>query len=233
MTKHGHQANWERPLGGEAKEMEHRYIAVEGPMGAGKSGLAGQLCLRLGARRISDAAAATNPFLKSFFKQREKYAFQTQVYFLLERYRQQQELLQQELFQSVTVSSYLFGKESIHASLTLSEDERSLYGRVYDTLKARVAQPDLVIYLQARPQVLLQRIRRRGRDFERRVEGAYVESLCQAYNDFFFHYSETPLLIVNSSEADLSSAETIESLLSVMARMGEGTYHYAPLAKGS
>jgi deoxyguanosine kinase len=156
--------------------MDYRYIVVEGPIGVGKTSLSNLLSERFRARRILEVVEE-NPFLSSFYTDRDKYAFQTQIFFLLSRFRQQQELFQQDLFNSVTVSDYLFAKDRIFACLTLDPNELSLYDRVFEALGPRVAKPDLVIYLQARLEVLLQRIKKRGREFERKFDPVYLEEL--------------------------------------------------------
>ena len=210
--------------------MDHRYIVVEGPIGVGKTSLANILADRTGARRIHEVVEE-NPFLPLFYQDRTKYAFQTQMFFLLSRFRQQQELFQQDLFKSVTVSDYLFAKDRIFACLTLDTNELSLYDRVFEALGTRVAKPDLVIYLQARIDVLMGRIKKRGREFERKFDPGYLESLCHAYNEFFFHYSETPLLVINTSDIDFVNNESdLENLLSVIRKTRKGTHHYIPLA---
>jgi deoxyadenosine/deoxycytidine kinase len=210
--------------------MEHpRYIAVEGPIGAGKSTLAQALAERLEARLVAEVAEE-NPFLESFYADREKHAFQTQLFFLLSRFQQQQALFQRDLFAQSTVADYLFARDRIYASLTLSPAELALYDRIYELLGGRTVKPDLVVYLQARTDVLLARVRRRGRDFERSIDGAYLEALAKAYGDFFFHYDETPLLVVNTSDIDLeSNARDLEALLAVIRRHRKGTQHYVPM----
>lgn len=210
-------------------KLDHRYIVVEGPIGVGKSSLANIVGERLAARRVMEVVEE-NPFLASFYSDRAKYAFQTQMFFLLSRFRQQQELFQQDLFAAVTVSDYLFDKDRIFASLTLDPNELTLYDRVFEALGPRVARPDLVIYLQARLEVLLARIKKRARDFERRFDAGYLESLCRAYNDFFFHYRDTPLLVVNTSDIDfVNNPEDMENLLQVIQQTKKGTVHYQPL----
>jgi deoxyguanosine kinase len=210
--------------------MDNRYIVVEGPIGVGKSSLTNILSERFKARKVLEVVEE-NPFLSNFYQDRQKFAFQTQMFFLLSRFKQQQELFQQDLFNSVTVSDYLFAKDRIFACLTLDPNELSLYDRVFDALGTRVAKPDLVIYLQARLDVLLARIKKRAREFERKFDPDYLESLCNAYNQFFFHYSDTPLLVINTSEIDFVNNEAdLENLLSVIKRMRKGTQHYIPLA---
>ncbi len=208
---------------------DHRYIVVEGPIGVGKSSLTNILAERFHARRVMEVVEE-NPFLSSFYGDKAKFAFQTQMFFLLSRFKQQQELFQQDLFSAVTVSDYLFAKDRIFAHLTLDPNELALYERVFEALGPRVTKPDLVIYLQARNDVLMSRIRKRGREFERRFDPAYLEDLCSRYNDFFFHYVDTPLLVVNTSDIDfVNNAEDLENLINVVRQTKKGTHHYQPL----
>jgi deoxyadenosine/deoxycytidine kinase len=209
--------------------MDYRYIVVEGPIGVGKTSLCNLVAERFRARRVLEVWEE-NPFLSNFYSDRQKYAFQTQLFFLLSRFKQQQELFQQDLFSSVTVSDYLFAKDRIFACLTLDTHELALYDRVFEALGPRVTKPDLVIYLQANLDVLLHRIKKRGREFERKFDAGYLEELVHAYNEFFARYTDTPLLVVNTSDIDFVNNEVDrEGLLSavVTARQG-GTYHYAP-----
>jgi len=211
--------------------MDYRYIVVEGPIGVGKTSLCNLVAERFNARRVLEVWEE-NPFLSNFYADRQKYAFQTQLFFLLSRFKQQQELFQQDLFSSVTVSDYLFAKDRIFACLTLDTHELALYDRVFEALGARVAKPDLVIYLQANLDVLLHRIKRRGREFERKFDPGYLQELVHAYNDFFSHYTDTPLLVVNTSDIDFVNNEADrEGLMAAVlkARQG-GTHHYAPQA---
>ena len=208
---------------------DHRYIVVEGPIGVGKSSLTNILAERFHARRVMEVVEE-NPFLSSFYGDRAKFAFQTQMFFLLSRFKQQQELFQQDLFSAVTVSDYLFAKDRIFAHLTLDPNELALYERVFEALSPRVTRPDLVIYLQARNEVLMARIRKRGREFERKFDASYLEDLCRRYNDFFFHYQDTPLLVVNTSDIDfVNNAEDLENLINVVRQTKKGTHHYLPL----
>jgi len=206
-----------------------RYIAVEGPIGAGKTALAQILSERLAARLVTEAAG-DNPFLQGFYADRRKYAFQAQIFFLLSRFQQQQALFQQDLFSQSTIAEYLFARDRIFATLSLAPEELALYDRLYDLLGPRVVKPDLVVYLQARTDVLLARIRKRGRDYERAIDGAWLEALARAYNEFFFHYDETPLLVVNASDIDLEgSPEDVEALVAVVRKHRKGRQHYVPL----
>lgn len=205
-----------------------RYIVVEGPIGVGKTTLTKLLAQRFGGRTVFEVVEE-NPFLPLFYQDRDKHAFQTQLFFLLSRFKQQQELFQQDLFNQVTVSDYLFAKDRIFAALTLNGAEMALYDRVFDSLRPRVVRPDLVIYLQARLDVLLGRIKKRGRPFEQAFDADYLARLSSTYNDFFFHYDETPLLVINSSDVDLASNEADqEAIVSLVQRHRKGVHHYIP-----
>ncbi|MGC3996027.1 MAG: deoxynucleoside kinase [Anaeromyxobacter sp.] len=206
-----------------------RYIAIEGPIGVGKTTLAQILADRLGARSVLEQPDE-NPFLAGFYADRKKHAFQAQLFFLLSRFQQQQALFQQDLFSRSTVADYLFAKDRIFAALTLAPAELALYHQVYDLMGPRVVKPDLVIYLQARTEVLLRRVRKRGREYERSLDEKYLQALAAAYTDFFHHYDETPLLVVNTSDIDVeSNPEDLEALLAVIRRHRKGTQHYVPL----
>ena len=176
-----------------------RTIAVEGPIGAGKSSLAELLAAELGARLVCENPGE-NPFLASFYKDPRRFALSTQLFFLLQRYGQQSEFLQGGLFeQGGVVSDYLFAKDRLFATLTLSAEELALYDRVYQALRPRVATPDLVVYLQARTDVLLARIDKRGRPEEKNIRPDYLREVARAYADFFFNYGDGPLLLVDAS----------------------------------
>ncbi len=206
-----------------------RHIAIEGPIGVGKTSLAQILAERTGGRLVLEQPEE-NPFLAGFYAERRKHAFQAQLFFLLSRFQQQQALLQQDLFNQSTIADYLFAKDRIFAALTLEPAELALYHQVYGLLDPRVARPDLVVYLQARTEVLLHRIKKRGRDYERGIDPGYLDALAKAYRDFFFHYEDTPLLVVNTSDIDFeANPEDLETLISVIARHRKGTRHYVPL----
>jgi deoxyguanosine kinase len=208
-----------------------RYIAIEGPIGAGKTTLAQTLVERMGGRLVAEPVEE-NPFLAPFYEDRRKHAFQAQIFFLLSRFQQQQGLYQQDLFGQVTVADYLFAKDRIFASLNLSPAELALYEQIYGLLGGRTVKPDLVVYLQARQEVLLARIRRRARAFERHMDPDYLAALARAYNDFFFHYDDTPLLVVNTSDVDLAgSAAEAAALVAVIRRHRKGTAHYNPTGR--
>ena len=210
--------------------MAHKkYIVVEGPIGVGKTSLAKILAAEFQARTVFESVEE-NPFLPKFYEDRETYGFQNQLFFLLSRYRQQRELIQQELFSQSTVADYLFAKDKIFASLTLSAEELSLYHQIYQLLDTRLPKPDLVVYLQARAEVLYKRIKKRDKSYERGATLEYLTEVAQAYNQFFFHYDESPLLVVNTSEIDfVASSQNLADLIREINSMGSGTQHYIPL----
>jgi deoxyadenosine/deoxycytidine kinase len=200
-----------------------RYVAVEGVIGVGKTTLAKRLARAMDASLVLEVVEE-NPFLAKFYDDPGAWAFQTQIFFLLSRYRQQLEISQRELFHESVVADYVFAKDQIFATINLAEEELSLYRTLLPLLEARLTRPDLVIYLQATTEVLLSRIQRRGRSFEREISREYLETLSDAYNHFFFHYEETPLLVVNTNEMDLvSSDEDFARLLELIGEHASGT----------
>jgi len=206
-----------------------KYVVVEGPIGVGKTSLAKMIGAEFQARCVFEKVE-DNPFLAKFYEDPETYAFQNQIFFLLSRYQQQRELSQQNLFHQNTVADYLFAKDKIFATLTLSSEELSLYQQLYELLDPRVPKPDLVVYLQARPEILYKRIKKRDKSYEKSVTLEYLKDVAQAYNQFFFHYDETPLLVVNTSEIDfVSSSKDLADLIKEINNMGSGTQHYIPL----
>jgi len=206
-----------------------KYIVVEGPIGVGKTSLAKILANEFQARTIFERIE-DNPFLPKFYQSRETYAFQNQTFFLLNRYQQQMELAQHDLFNQNAVADYLFAKDQIFATLTLSAEELNLYQQIYALLNTRVPKPDMVVYLQARPEVLYKRVKKRDKKYERSVTFDYLTEVAQAYNQFFFHYDETPLLVVNTSEIDfVASSKDLADLIKEINNMGSGTQHFIPL----
>lgn len=214
--------------GASASTSFPRYIAIEGPIGVGKTTLTHMLAKHLKARVVLEEFDE-NPFLRDFYQDRARVAFQTQVYFLTARYKQQEELRQQDLFSRGVVSDYLFAKDRIFAYLNLSEHELQLYERIYDLLRPRLVKPDLVIYLQARPEVLMQRLRKRGRDYETPVTVDYLEGLMRGYNQFFFHYDESPLLVIETSDIDFrDNRDDFDDILHAIQTAKKGTQHFVP-----
>jgi deoxyadenosine/deoxycytidine kinase len=206
-----------------------RYIAVEGPIGVGKTTLAELLAEEMNGKTLVEEVEA-NPFLPKFYKDRKEYAFQVQLFFLLSRYQQQKELSQVDLFSTSVVSDYLFSKDRIFAYLNLDGNELGLYEQVYRLLDARIPKPDLVIYLQASSEVLMERILRRNKDFERDIEEEYLERVVDAYNKFFFYYNDTPLLVVNTTEIDfVKEPSDLSNLVKEIRSIKGGTQHYIPL----
>ncbi len=205
-----------------------RYIAVEGPIGVGKTTLAELLAEHLGAELVREQPE-DNPFLGAFYKDPRRHAMSTQLFFLLQRYQQQGELAQGNLFaRGGLVADYLFAKDRLFAALTLSNDELALYQRIYDMLRPRVATPDLVIYLKATTPVLLERIRRRGRAVEKPIRAEYLDEVVRTYSEFFYRYDEGPVLIVDASELDfVSNGQHRDELLEVIARTRSGINHWS------
>ncbi|MGQ9708249.1 MAG: deoxynucleoside kinase [bacterium] len=213
-----------------------RYLAIEGPIGVGKTPLAELLANRLQARLVCEMVEE-NPFLVKFYSDIRGFAFQTQIFFLLARHRQLQKIFQTEMVmverslvpEQAVVSDYMFDKDRIFATLNLTEHELALYYRIYDFIKKDIPRPDLVIYLQAQPEVLLGRIRQRGRLFEANIELDYLKTLSNLYNSFFLHYEEAPVLIVNSDRLDfLSNQEEFEELFRAILEHRSGRKFYSP-----
>jgi deoxyadenosine/deoxycytidine kinase len=206
--------------------IELRYIAIEGVIGAGKTSLAQKLSTKLGSNLILEQFEE-NPFLEKFYVDRNRFAFQTQMFFLINRYKQQQQLNQQELFSKYIVSDYIFEKDKIFAYLNLSGEELKLYESIFPLLERDIPKPDLVIFLQSSSDRLMNNIKLRGRKFERNLTRAYLSELSEAYNNFFFKYSNTPLLIVNTSEIDfINTEEDFEELYEQIFREDRGFIEY-------
>jgi deoxyguanosine kinase len=208
-----------------------RYIVTEGPLGVGKTSLTTLLADELGARLVLERAE-DNPFLSDFYKDSARYRFQTQMFFLLSRYSQQEEMAQPDLFTRITISDYLFAKDRIFAYLNLNDHELSLYEQIYKMLEPKVVRPDLVIFLQADTDTLLRRIKQRGRSFEKEINHDYIAAVNEAYNQYFFRYSETPLLVINTSDIDfVRRREDLDDLLKQVLGMKQGTQYYVPKSR--
>ena len=210
----------------------HRYIAIEGPIGVGKTALAMRLASRLDATTVLEETE--NPFLSDFYAGRPGAALQAQLFYLLNRHRQQISLRQGNLFAQATVSDYLFDRDKIFAYLNLDDNELFIYQRLFDLLSKDVSTPDLVVYLQTPTDVLLRRLRDRPKEIEDEVpEPApdYLRELNEAYQHFFFHYTATPLLVVETSHVDLAAGDVaLEDLIKQIRGMGRGTQYYVPRA---
>lgn len=212
---------------------DNRYIVVEGVIGVGKTSLARLLSERLSAKLVLEEVEE-NPFLKDFYRDRARYGFQTQMHFLFSRYQQQRNLRQMELFNEQMVADYLFQKDRIFAGLNLQDRELALYERLVGWLELDVMKPDVVVYLQAHPDTLMERIARRGRSFEKEMDREYIKSLNEAYNHFFFHYNDAPLLVVNTNRIDfVNNPEDFQDLEKRILSHRQGTVYYAPIEKGS
>ena len=210
--------------------MTFRYIALEGPIGVGKTSLVNRLATRLDATAVLEET--DNPFLADFYEGRPGSALQAQLFYLLNRHRQQLTLRQADLFSQITVCDYLFDKDKIFAYLNLDDNELFIYQRLYDLLAKDVPAPDLVIYLQVPTDVLLQRIRERSKHPTSELpdpDTAYLRELNEAYQHFFFHYTSTPLLVVETSHVDLQTSDrALDDLIRQMSTMTRGTQYYVP-----
>lgn len=207
---------------------EPNYIAVEGVIGAGKTTFARMLAERIDADLLNEEVF-DNPFLVDFYKNPKRYAFPCQIYFLLSRFQQQQQLRVRDLFSQRIVADYLYARDQIFAGVTLSERELALYERIAPVLARDIPRPDLVIYLQATTKVLLDRIRQRNYSIERAIDYSYIETLNKAYDYFFFEYTETPLLVVKTDDIDfVSNEEHFEDLVTMIRRPIRGKKYYAP-----
>jgi deoxyadenosine/deoxycytidine kinase len=194
-----------------------RHIAVEGPIGAGKTSLARRLAERVGAELLLEQPAE-NPFLARFYQDMARYALPTQLFFLFQRARQLEVLAQPDMFGRPTVSDFLLDKDPLFARLTLSADEMALYQKIYDAIRPQAPAPDLVIYLQAQPGTLYERVRRRGIDFERGIGDEYLALLAESYARFFYNYAAAPVLIVNSENLNFVARDADLELLLARVR---------------
>lgn len=184
-----------------------RYIAIEGPIGVGKTTLAEKLTDHFDGRLVLELAEE-NPFLPDFYKNRERFAFHTQIFFLMSRYKQQEEFSHYDIFSQALISDYLFAKDRIFAQINLSDREMTLYDRVASVLEEHIVWPDLVIYLTAPLDILVERIKKRARNFEKGFDKGYLAQLCESYSDYFFHYDRTPLLVVKTDSTDFRMQES-------------------------
>lgn len=212
-----------------ANEATHRFIVVEGPIGVGKTSLATRLATSLSAEVVLEQAAQ-NPFLERFYKNPRAGALPVQLHFLLQRAQQLAALKQADLFAPVRVADYLLEKDRLFARVTLDDSEYALYEQVYARLDVQAPKPDLVVYLQAPVDVLLERIARRGVDYEQYIDKGYLERLNEAYARFFHEFDSAPLLIVNAASIDpVANQGDYEELLAAVRRMSKGRLYYNPL----
>ncbi|HYM44272.1 MAG TPA: deoxynucleoside kinase [Steroidobacteraceae bacterium] len=212
-----------------ANEATHRFIAVEGPIGVGKTSLARRVAASLSAEVVLEQAAQ-NPFLERFYKNPRAGALPVQLHFLLQRAQQLAALKQADLFAPVRVADYLLEKDRLFARVTLDDSEYALYEQVYARLDVQAPRPDLVVYLQAPVDVLLERIARRGVDYEQYIDRGYLERLNEAYARFFHEFDSAPLLIVNAASIDpVANQRDYDELLAAIRRMSKGRLYYNPL----
>jgi len=213
--------------------LHFRHIAVEGPIGVGKTALAERLGTRFDATVVLEDH--DNPFLADFYADRPGAALQAQLFYLLNRHRQQTAMRQSDLFSQLTIADHVFDKDKIFAYLNLDDNELFIYQRLYDLLAQDVAPPDLVIYLQAPTEVLLKRLRQRRTEPDTEaldLDPAYIKEVNEAYQHFFFHYNATPLLVVETSQFDSdASDEALDDLVKQINALGGGTQYYVPRTK--
>jgi deoxyadenosine/deoxycytidine kinase len=215
-----------------ARKLPFRHIAIEGPIGVGKTSLVQLLADRFeGVMILEDI---TNPFLPAFYEGRPGAAFQVQIYFLLSRFQQQREIAQMNLFQRLVLADYSFPKDRIFAYLNLDDTDLRIYEKLYPVLEQEVPTPDLVIYMQASVPVLIERIEKRARDFEASIDVRYLERLSEAYSYYFFHYRETPLLVINTDDIDfVHRPSDFDALVDQITRCRRGRQIYVPLGSSS
>jgi|TARA_B110000263_G_C15229481_1_gene473902 deoxyguanosine kinase len=204
------------------------YVAIEGSIGVGKTSLANLISERLGAKLVLESFE-DNPFLSDFYEDPERFAFQTQLWFLLQRYQQQQDLRQVDMFHNLIITDYMFVKDRLFASLNLKEKEMSLYDTVANMMERNVIHPDLVIFLQADTNTLMRNIARRGRDFEKNMSEDYIDALNQVYNEYFFRYQNTPLVIINTNNIDFVNNDgDLEEVINYIRQPVTGTKFFNP-----
>jgi len=207
----------------------HHHIVIEGSLGVGKTSLAVMLAEKISGQTLLERTEE-NPFLVKFYQNSKKYRFQTQIFFLLHRYQQASEIRQIGLFKRSIISDYLFDKDRVFARANLDDNEFWLYDQLFKLLKTRITPPDLVIFLQATTDVSMKRIKKRDREYERSINYRYLEEINQSLNEFFFHYSDSPLLVINASKIDFVNVpEDFEDLVRQIKRIKSGTQYYVPM----
>lgn len=196
----------------------YRHIVVEGPIGAGKTSLARKLAEKFGARLVLEDPLA-NPFLERFYRDSRRYALPAQLFFLFQRVNQLRDLAQQDLFSQAAVGDFLLEKDPLFARLTLADDELGLYRQIFESLRPQAPTPDLVIYLQASPDTLVERVQKRGLEMEAGISEAYLRELAEAYSRYFYHFDAAPLLIVNTEH--LNPIERDDDFATLVRQLGE------------
>jgi deoxyadenosine/deoxycytidine kinase len=204
------------------------YIAIEGPIGVGKTSLANLLSKRLSAKLILEKFE-DNPFLSEFYDDPARFAFQTQLFFLLQRYQQQQDIRQVDMFHNLLISDYMFIKDRLFASLNLDDKEMNLYDSIANMMERNVINPDLIIYLQADTSTLMKNIDKRGRGFENNISYDYINALNEIYTEYFFRYNDTPLVIINTNNIDfVNNADDLEQVIEYIRQPVSGTKFFNP-----
>ncbi|MGY8762421.1 MAG: deoxynucleoside kinase [Nitrospinaceae bacterium] len=209
--------------------LDSRFIAIEGCIGAGKTSLVNLLGKQFDAQVVRELDSE-NPFINKFYQDRDSFGFQTQVFFLLNRYKQYTGLSQRDLFSSVVLVDYLFHRDRLFASLNLKDQELKLYDQIYSLLSNKVPTPDLVIFLQASTDILRSRVEKRGREYEAFMDPNYLDSVNKLFNNYFFYYSETPLLVINTNEIDFVDKKCdLDELIIKINNHKIGREYYNPL----
>ncbi|MAR75443.1 MAG: deoxynucleoside kinase [Candidatus Marinimicrobia bacterium] len=204
------------------------YIAIEGPIGVGKTSLAKLLSKRLSAKLILEKFEE-NPFLSEFYNDPTRFAFQTQLFFLLQRYQQQQDIRQVDMFHNLLISDYMFIKDRLFASLNLDDKEMNLYDSIANMMERNVINPDLIIYLQADTATLMKNIDKRGRNFESNISYEYINELNEIYTEYFFRYNDTPLVIINTNNIDfVHNPDDLDQVIQYIKQPVSGTKFFNP-----
>ncbi len=205
-----------------------RFIAVEGVIGVGKTALATLLAKKLQGRLLIEEADE-NPFLPKFYEDPERFSFAAQIFFLLSRYNSLKKVIHREIFSKIVISDYMFAKDRIFATINLKENELNLYNKIYSLIEKDIPYPDLVVFLQGDIDTLIKRIKKRGRHYEMDISADYIKDLIESYNEFFFHYTKSPVIIVNTKNADfLKNPAHLDGLIEEISLPFKGIKYYSP-----
>ncbi len=205
------------------------HICIEGTIGVGKTSLAKLIAEEMEAKTIFEEFEE-NPFLSNFYSDKDRYAMQTQLFFLLSRYKQQQELQQVDMFTKAIISDYMFDKDRLFAALNLNDIELDLYNRIANELQKNIVYPDLIIFLQSDTDRLMYNIKIRGRNFEENMDWKYIDDLNQIYNEYFFRYDKGPLVIINTNDIDfVNNKNDLKEIIEFIKQPGEGTRYFNPI----